>query len=145
MNAAYNVSLTWSIDDHPGEETVLAVRRKLAAYNVATAAIDSGQELAILCRNNQGTLMGGATGTVWGKVVEVNHVWVHSRLRGRGYGSRLLLTLEREAKSRESHTSLLDTFSFQAPGFYRHLGYEVFGVIDGYPSGYKKYFLHKRL
>jgi len=89
--------------------------------------------------------MGGCAGTIWGEVVEIDLLWVRSRRRGNGYGRKLLLTLEREAKSQQCHTSLLDTFSFQAPGFYRRLGYEVIGVINGYPSGYKKYFLHKQL
>jgi len=89
--------------------------------------------------------MGGCMGTIWGEVVEIDLLWVDSRLRGNGYGRKLLLTLEREAKSQQCHTSLLDTFSFQAPGFYRRLGYEVFGVIKGYPSGYEKYFLNKQL
>ena len=40
----------------------------------------------------------------------------------------------------------LDTFSFQAgPDFYRRFGYEVFGVLDGYPAGHAHYFLRKRL
>jgi hypothetical protein len=41
--------------------------------------------------------------------------------------------------------AILDTYSFQAPGFYQRLGYEVFGVIHGYPRGYQKWFLKKRL
>ena len=45
---------------------------------------------------------------------------------------------------RGCHSAWVDTFSFQAPGFYRKLGYEVFGELD-YPPGHKRFFLRKRL
>ena len=35
----------------------------------------------------------------------------------------------------------LDTFSFQARGFYEKLGYTLFGTIDDYPPGESRFFL----
>jgi hypothetical protein len=37
----------------------------------------------------------------------------------------------------------LDTYSFQARGFYERLGYAVFGTLDDYPPGQSRIFLHK--
>src|SRR6516165_7091346 len=42
------------------------------------------------------------------------------------------------------HSAWLDTFSFQARGFYEKLGYEEFGRLD-YPPGHHRHFLRKRL
>lgn len=39
----------------------------------------------------------------------------------------------------------LDTFSFQAPGFYKKNGYEIFGMLEDHPKGFNQYFLHKKL
>lgn len=39
----------------------------------------------------------------------------------------------------------LDTFSFQAPGFYRKLGVSEFGHIADYPSGHQRHFFQKCL
>ena len=40
---------------------------------------------------------------------------------------------------------MLDTHSFQARPFYEARGYKVFGVLDDYPEGHKKFFLSKKL
>ena len=37
-----------------------------------------------------------------------------------------------------------DTFDFQAKDFYRKLGYEVFGILDGCPEWHCRYYLKKR-
>ena len=51
---------------------------------------------------------------------------------------------ERGALGRGCHSVWLDTFSFQAPGFYRRLGYEVFAELD-WSADHKRIFLRKRL
>ena len=47
--------------------------------------------------------------------------------RGRGHAMALMARAEDEARRRGATDSVLDTFSFQAPGFYRKLGYREFG------------------
>jgi hypothetical protein len=39
----------------------------------------------------------------------------------------------------------LDTFEYQARPFYEKLGYQLFGTLDGYPPGYRQFYLCKRL
>lgn len=39
----------------------------------------------------------------------------------------------------------LDTFSFQAPDFYKKHGYKVIGVSEDHPKGHNHYYLEKRL
>jgi hypothetical protein len=39
----------------------------------------------------------------------------------------------------------LETLSFQARGFYERYGYSVFGELDDFPPGHRKYFLKKNL
>jgi hypothetical protein len=51
---------------------------------------------------------------------------------------------EGEALKRGCHSVWLDTFSFQAPGFYQKLGYEIFATLDC-PPEHKHYFMRKRL
>jgi GNAT superfamily N-acetyltransferase len=52
---------------------------------------------------------------------------------------------EDHARSRGCIGSYLDTFEYQARPFYEKIGYEVFGTLEGFPPGYRQFFLSKRL
>jgi ribosomal protein S18 acetylase RimI-like enzyme len=72
-------------------------------------------------------------------------LWVHDSLRHRGIGTRLMELAEEKARERGCQYAYLDTFSFQACPFYKRLGYEVFGTLDDFPNGHKRYFMKKSL
>jgi len=52
-----------------------------------------------------------------------------------GNGSRLVRLFEDRAKQRGCRTFYLTTFSFQAPSFYKALGYHAEAEIRGFPAG----------
>lgn len=52
---------------------------------------------------------------------------------------------EIEGKTRRCKWVLLNTFSFQAPEFYKKFGYQIFGVLDNFFPGHKRYYLKKSL
>jgi ribosomal protein S18 acetylase RimI-like enzyme len=109
------------------------------------ANIDLGLTLGIFLRHDNGDIVAEVYGWLWGVCLELDYLWVHKDLRGQGIGRRLVHTLEQEVSARGCRQITLDTYSFQAPEFYRKLGYEVFGIIDGYPDSYQKLYLRKRL
>jgi ribosomal protein S18 acetylase RimI-like enzyme len=51
----------------------------------------------------------------------------------------------RRAAERGCRRVFLDTFSFQAPGFYQKLGYQVYGRAEDWPDGHAHLFLRKDL
>jgi len=140
-----SIKHTWQISHHPDEQDIQNLRHQLVAYNIATAQIDQSQDLAVFVRDQQQTLMAGVAGWIWGTCLEIQYLWVHPDLRGYGYGTRLLQLIEQEARTGGCTLATLDTYTFQAPAFYQKLGYHIFGTIDGYPHGYRKVFLKKRL
>lgn len=135
----------WELTDQPTDAQVAALRQQLGQYNISTAHIDEGQDLAVFVHAPDGELLGGIVGWTWGQCLEISFLWVHRDYREQGYGSRLVHQIEAAAVARGCHVSALDTFSFQAPAFYEKLGYEAFGVVEGYPRGYQKIFYRKRL
>jgi len=70
---------------------------------------------------------------------------VPESLRGRRIGSDLLSRAEAEARTRGCSNVWLDTFEFQARGFYERLGYRCFGELAEYPPGFSRYFMTKVL
>lgn len=132
--------LQWSIDHHPSDDAIQAIRHELIAYNIATAAIATSRDVAVWLHDAHGRLMDRVVGTLWGQCVELHYLWVHSSLRGHRYGCKLLQTLEQEARGQQCHMAILDTYSFQAPDFYQRLEYEVFEVIEGILKDTRKCF-----
>jgi len=88
-------------------------------------------------------------GGLWGRTAYdwlfVELLVVPESLRGRGLGSELMKRAEDEALGRGCHSAWLDTFEFQARGFYERLGYTCFGELPNYPTGFARYFMRKAL
>ncbi|HEY1680297.1 MAG TPA: GNAT family N-acetyltransferase [Candidatus Tumulicola sp.] len=93
-----------------------------------------------------GALIAGAGGTLycWG-ILYVDVVWVAEPHRHRGLGERLMNHLEEKARKLGCTLVHLDTFDFQARGFYEKLGYTLFGTLDECPPGHKRFFFKKAL
>jgi GNAT superfamily N-acetyltransferase len=120
------------------------IRKGLALYNVASEG-ELISPLNVYLRGSTQQVDGGLLGRTGASALFIAVLWVAEPFRRQGYGRQLVLTAEREALRRGCHFSHVDTFSFHAPEFYRRLGYEVFGVLDGYKSGHVRYFLKKSL
>lgn len=133
------------MESQPAEADLQAVIRSLVAYNDTQAEKENWQRLAMFIRDDHGEIVGGLNGyTHWGWLF-ISHLWVAEALRGRGYGRKLVALAEGEALKRGCRRAHLDTFDFQALGFYQDIGYELFGVLDDFPTGHKRFFLQKKI
>ena len=137
--------LTWTSTSDPTPKVVEELRSRLAAHNVAASGIGDRVDLAVFVHDEVGELAGGVTGNLWGAVLEVDFLWVRADLRGGGVGKQILSRLEQDARVLGASVLFLNTYSFQAPEFYRRQGYQVTEVIEGYPDGVQKIFLKKTL
>jgi GNAT superfamily N-acetyltransferase len=88
---------------------------------------------------------GGAVARTWGSCCETLQLWVEPSQRGSGLGTRLMHALHEAAQARGCRTFYLETWSFQAPGFYRKLGYESVLVLEGFGPGLAKHTMVRRL
>ena len=107
--------------------------------------LDLEKSLKILLRDHTGNVRGGVLADCFGGWVYISLLWVEKSLRNLGYGTQLMQMVESEAMELGCTHAHLDTFSYEARPFYEKLGYELFGTLEDYPPGYKKYFLKKRL
>ena len=96
-------------------------------------------------RDNRGRLLGGLILQSYWRESYIELLWLSARARMAGFGGRLVEEAERRARRRGSHLIHLNTYSFQAPGFYEKHGYRRFGGMSGSPRGESRHFYMKRL
>ncbi|MET0604969.1 MAG: GNAT family N-acetyltransferase [Beijerinckiaceae bacterium] len=126
-------------------ETKRAVLKGLIGYNRSKLGKRGHATLTVSIRNRKGAIAGGLVGSIWLDWLYVNLVFIDDRYRGGGAGRRLITTAEEEARRRGATHVYLDSFTFQAPDFYKKLGYREFGRLQDFPPGHDRVFLTKAL
>jgi GNAT superfamily N-acetyltransferase len=136
---------TITLIDRPEPHMREAIVRPLIVFNNTHASQPEDYHSLVIVLSDADT--GGILGGLWGETnfahLHVDLLFVPETLRGSGLGREMLLQAEQEAKARGCRGVWLDTYSFQARGFYERLGYAVFGILDDYPPGQSRIFLHK--
>jgi GNAT superfamily N-acetyltransferase len=132
------------VEAHPTPHDGEFLDDRLYAYNVEQTGYDDGKLLTLWVKNLAGERLAGLHGWTWGGSCYIRDLWVHQDLRGQGYGTRLLQAAEQEARIRGCHQVVLDSYSFEAPGFYQKHGYEVFAILEDHPRQHRNYYLRKR-
>ena len=136
--------LSLSVEDRPAAADCEAINDALTEFNRPYLRDPAFGRIGVFVRDETGAVRAGLDARFYAGWLFVNNLWVHAELRRRGVGRQLMREAERRAVARGCHSVWLDTFSFQAPGFYQRLGYEVFGTLD-YPPDVRRFFLRKRL
>ena len=100
--------------------------------------------LGLLLQAEDGTTIGGLWGRSAYQWLFIEMLFVPESLRGQRLGTALMTQAEAQAQARGCTGVWLDTFDFQALGFYKKLGYTVFGELKDHPRGISQYWLQKR-
>lgn len=117
----------------------------LVRFNRETAGPLRYTRTVLTVRDAAGKVQGGLILQSYWKESYVELLWLSSRARRGGLGRRLMQEAERRARRRGSVLIHLNTYSFQAPGFYEKLGFRRFGGVEGSPAGASRHFYAKRL
>ena len=121
------------------------ISTQLRQYNVEQSSglsVDPDIRVRLTLKDKE-VPIGGIAGRAFYKSFMIDHLWIDKEHRRKGYGKKLLIAAEKIAKEHGCISAQTSSYSFQAPEFYQKLGYEVFGVFDGYPNGVKKLYLGK--
>jgi GNAT superfamily N-acetyltransferase len=140
-----NPELQINILEKPDDAAWEVIGGGITAFNLSHAGSDAATPLCIVLRDESGQTLGGVIGDTYYGWLSVSLMFVKEELRGQGYGEKLLLRAEEEARLRGVKNVFLDTFSFQAPDFYQKLGYRIFGELADFPPGHTRHYLTKRL
>jgi GNAT superfamily N-acetyltransferase len=128
------------------EPAVIArIQDQIYQYNMAVTGDRAYRPLYVMLRDEQGEAQGGLLADLWGGWMHLTFLWVADEARGRGFGTRMLLRAEDEARAAGCRGVYLETHSFQARPFYEKLGYSVIASLPDYPPGHSYYILRKFL
>ena len=131
---------------NPSEDERSEVLRPLRAFNVAQAGDAQAEAVALLVRDEQSNeVIGGLYGEIFYRWLFIELLAIPEQARGQGTGSRLMQMAEALARDKGCVGIWLDTFDFQAPGFYQQHGFTEFGQLDDFPPEHKRFFFQKRL
>jgi len=95
--------------------------------------------------HHRGELAGAVAGFTWGGIYDLKQVWVREDLRGQGLGSALMRSAMAEARLRGCAYVFLATQDFQAPDFYRRLGFELVAEVPDKPLGHTEFVFRRSL
>jgi len=123
------------VEDSPAPADVALLEAHVAAAAAAASGLGEEQEFAILARRDDGRIVAGISGIVWGGYCELQAMWVEKSLRGRGLGRTLLAGAEAEARRRGCGLVVFHAYDLSPRGLYERLGYETVGVIENCPAG----------
>ena len=144
-SAAANHSVVIIEESDPDPETISTISCGLDTYNEGAAGRKGGDPLWLVARNGQGDILGGVKGEIAWNWCYVAWLWVDEAARQGGLGSQLLGRAEAISIEKGCVGVFLNTFSFQAPNFYRSHGYREFGRLDNMPPGHSRIWFAKVL
>jgi GNAT superfamily N-acetyltransferase len=136
---------TITVEDAAPDQVRDAIVRLVVEYNNSKAGPSNGRPLHIVLRDEASNVSGGLSGSTSRGWLFIDHLVVPEASRGKGIGRTLVSMAEREAADRSCHNAWLNTFEFQARGFYEKLGYRCFGELPDYPPGFSRFFMKKSL
>jgi ribosomal protein S18 acetylase RimI-like enzyme len=138
----------FSISEDSSEESMNVLHTGLHEYVLEHIGElrkrNPGIKIHLIVKNREGQVIGGLNGTSILKALYIDQLWIDERYRGLGYGKELMIEAERIARKDGCISSLAMVYSFQSPEFFQKLGYEIFGVSDGYPKPVKEYYFIKK-
>jgi GNAT superfamily N-acetyltransferase len=133
-----------TVTDAPAAADFAVIFRGLDDCTAAVVGPAALYPLAVLLRDDAGAVVGGLWGRTGYSWLTIEMLFVPEPLRRRGFGTRLVEMAEDAARARGCIGAQVSSFDFQAPAFYRRLGFEVFGVQQDLPPGHCTYYLSKR-
>lgn len=132
------------VDYSPSQADTAVVSEGLIVSNEKIIG-ERDKGLSVFLKNDSGKVFGGIQAFFDSETIYIDKLWVEESLQKNGYGTKLIEAAEREAIKNGCVYSTVDTWDFQAEGFYLKNGYKRIGELKNYWQGHSKIFLRKRL
>ncbi len=128
------VSYQLAIEQHPDPLDLAFLEERMSESAIAAVGVGEEREFAVVVRDN-GRIVAGASGVVWGRGCQVHVVWVDEPLRRRGLARELMSAVEHEAHEQGCRLVMGLTYDVLTGDWYDRLGYRTVGAIEDCPAG----------
>ena len=139
------MDLNFRITDDADARDIGEIYELLKAYNLRHREASANVPLGIYLEDAQNKKLAGLTGETFGNWLCIQFLFVRESCRGKGIGRKLLEAAEAEARQRGCKYAFVNTFSFQAPAFYKKHGYQEVFTLEEYPYTGKRHDYTKQL
>ena len=133
------------ITNDGNERDIHAIHEMLKEYNLTHREASQNVPIGVFLEDEMDRKLAGLTGETFGNWLCIQFLFVSEQLRGQGIGGKLLKAAEEEARRRGCKYAFVDTFSFQAPTFYKKRGYREVFTLEEYPYTGKRHYYTKEL
>ena len=137
--------MQFELDENPRPEDFRRVVDGVRSFNRERTGEEWPRPVAYYLRDPERQIIAGVQGTLWGRSMHIDALWVDEEHRGNGHGAELMKAIENYAAAHAHPLVYLETTSFQALPFYEGLGYRIFGELPQISEGHTLYFLAKEL
>lgn len=134
-----------AVEGEPNPEDKKIIVDGMLAYHASKGHPRKSEVFSIIMRDKSDRVLGGVIVSFLWNAMEIQTLWVDEHLRDKGYGSKLMKMVEKEAIKRGCTIVYTNTFSWQAPEFYSKLGYTLYGKLDNFPEGNSLSYFYKHL
>ena len=86
---------------------------------------EAGKSFAFFVRDTAEQIKGGGSGFVFYGCCYVDLLWIDSKLREKGYGTKLMESIEKLAAESNCNFIAVNTMDWEALGFYKKLGFYI--------------------
>lgn len=121
------------------------INREFTAYGKENEVELNYDEFCFVAESDEGQLLGVITGRAYYNEVHVDDLIIGKDNRRSGVGRKLVEEVEKAYRGKAYTKITLTTFGFQAPEFYKKLGYEIEFVRTDDEPKLSKYFLAKSI
>ena len=134
-----------TFDPNPSAEDVQVLGDGIMANAKQQQGLDPLQFFAFFVRDEQNKIIGGCNGSTLHGGLYIDQLWVDESIRLQHYGTQLMRAAEQFGKEKGCSFATVNTMNWEAPEFYKKLGFEVEFVRHGFMHGATFYFLRKSL
>jgi Predicted acetyltransferase len=121
------------------------INEGFTAYSAQNEVALNYEEFCFVAENEDGTIVGVVIGHAYYNEVRIGDLIVDEAYRRSGVGSGLVAAVANAFKGAGYDILTLTTFGFQAPDFYKKLGFEAEFIRENSDPKLCKYFFKKEL